>query len=226
MYIVEVVPITKGIFKESLTYFSAKEIPLGSIVEVPLRKSTAKALVIKRTNATEMKTELKSADFSARKISALKLKNFLSDRFIESVQETARFFGGTTGSILSNVIPKIVLENSEKLKVKKLEIKNKDKHEKLVIQANEEDRFTTYRGIIREEFAKKLSVLFIVPTLEDIGKAKEILKKGIEDYVFSFSSKTNKKDFVKLWNEAISEEHPVLIIATPSYLHIQEMILT
>ena len=121
MYTIEVIPIARGIFKEKLTYFTAKEVPLGSIVEVPIRKSTAKALVVKRVSVADAKTELRSADFSARKISAVKLKNFLPQQFIESAQETARFFGGNTGSVLGNIIPKIVLENSDKLKVKKID---------------------------------------------------------------------------------------------------------
>lgn len=220
MYAYDVIPITKGILKEKLTYFSLKDIPLGSIVEVPIRKKIVKALVTGKNNVSEIKSQLRGADFSVRKIGAVKVKNLLSPQFISSAEELARFFVSSTGAVLNNLIPKSILEISEKLKNNSAPAKNypKNSHEKLTIQADEDDRFTTYRNLIREEFAKNFSVLFIVPTLEDLNKAQKILEKGIGDFTFCFWSGMTKKELEKKWNKAVSLKHPVLIIATPQFM--------
>ena len=46
MKIVTVIPLKKGTWKENLTYFTAKDIPNGSIVVVPLRKQKVLGLVV------------------------------------------------------------------------------------------------------------------------------------------------------------------------------------
>ena len=56
MYILDVIPIAKGILREKLTYFSAKDIPLGSLVEIPVRKKLIKALVIDKKAVTDAKS--------------------------------------------------------------------------------------------------------------------------------------------------------------------------
>ncbi len=220
MFAIEVIPIVKGILKEKLTYFSNKEIPLGAIVEIPLRKKTAKALVSGKTSILEIKSQLKQADFSVKKIGTVKVKNFLPTEFIESAEETAEFFASSTGAILNNLIPKQVIEKSDKLKTESPEKRhNVNRHEKLVIQAGEEERFSTYRNLIREEFAKNLSVLFIAPTLEEINRSKKILEKGIEDFVFCFNSGMSPKELEDKWNRAVALKHPILLISTPQFIN-------
>jgi hypothetical protein len=52
MKIVTVIPLSKGIFKEELTYFTAKEISNGSVVKIPVRNKSILGIVIYSTDAS------------------------------------------------------------------------------------------------------------------------------------------------------------------------------
>ncbi len=41
---------------------------------------------------------------------------------------------------------------------------------------DKEERFTHYKSLIREEFARKQSVFFVLPTIEDIRRMKSQLE--------------------------------------------------
>lgn len=221
MYTIEVIPIAKGILKEKLTYFSNKDIPLGAIVEVPLRRKTVKALVSGKTKVIEIKSQLKKADFAVKKIKSVKVKKFLPTAFVESVEEAGNYFASSTGAILNNLVSKQTLERADKLKILNTNKDSpKDRHEKLLLQAGEDERFSTYRNLIREEFAKNLSVIFIVPTIEELNRSKKILEKGIENFVFCFNGSMTGKEIEKNWNTAVSLKHPVLIITTAQFMYL------
>src|SRR4051812_41466529 len=111
MYIVEVIPIAKGISKEKLSYFTSDIIPLGSLVEVELRKKKIKGLVISSVDAQEAKAQIRGADFGMKKIEKLNHRSFLSPAFIKAARQTADYFASTTGATLNALIPKFVLEN-------------------------------------------------------------------------------------------------------------------
>ncbi|TSC61220.1 MAG: Uncharacterized protein G01um1014107_70, partial [Parcubacteria group bacterium Gr01-1014_107] len=76
----------------------------------------------------------------------------------------------------------------------------------------------TYKSLIREEFARKHSVLFIAPTIEDTRRIVSVLEKGIEHYAFCLNSTLKKKELIELWNKIISLIHPVLVVATPQFM--------
>jgi primosomal protein N' (replication factor Y) len=86
------------------------------------------------------------------------------------------------------------------------------------IQGDDEERFGSYRAIIRQEFAKKLSVFICMPTAEDASRAYRLLEKGIEGYIFLLHSALPLKKTIEAWNAAVTQKHPVVIIATGGYL--------
>ncbi len=220
MKLLNVIPISRGINKESLSYFTGSDVTVGSVVKVPLRKKIIPAIVISVEDVADAKAEIKDADFQIRKVEKIKSTSLLSTEFMSAVAESALFFAGTSGSILNTVVPKTILEEAEKIRMKIGEIKKERAHEKLIIQCDEEERYATYKSLIREEFAKGYSVFFCLPTIQDIKKAHEKLSKGIEQYTFVLHSFLDKKEQVELWNKASQEEHPSLIISTGSFLGI------
>ncbi|MEK7552132.1 MAG: hypothetical protein AAB534_01825 [Patescibacteria group bacterium] len=221
MFIIDVIPIAKGILHEKLTYFSAKNIPLGSLVEIPVRKKMVKALVIDKRPIADAKSQIKGADFRVKKINSIKMERFLPSPFIETIKEVANFFASTSGAVLGSSFPKTILENlDDGFKIPEESEFLKNSHEKLLIQASDEERFSTYKSLIREEFAKDSSVLFIVPTIEDIKTAREFLEKGIENYTFCLNNGLKKKELIDLWKTALLETHPVLVIATPQFMYL------
>jgi primosomal protein N' (replication factor Y) len=220
MKLLSVIPISKGINKENLSYFTSSDVTVGSVVKVPLRKKTIPAIVTATEDVAEAKAEIKNADFEIRKVEKIKSSSLLSPEFMSAVAQTAVYFASTSGGILHSLVPKTILEEAEKIKTEIKELKDSRHHEKLVIQNNDEERYATYKSLIREKFAKGYSVFFCLPTVQDIKKAHEKLAKGIEQYTFVLHGLLSKKEQVELWNKASNEEHPSLIIATGSFLGI------
>ena len=67
MFIIECLPFSKGLNKESLSYFSAKSFEPGTLLKINLRGKNISALVLESRDAIEAKSEIKSADFSLKK---------------------------------------------------------------------------------------------------------------------------------------------------------------
>ncbi len=218
MRIVTVIPIGRGIGKDTLTYFTNKDAPLGSIVSIPLRKKIAYGLVIENKNAETLKTELKSLSYSIKKIEGIETRKFISNAFIRGAQKIADYNAGSVGSVLSSLIPSVVLEESAELPFEEKEISKGVFFETLLLQSDDPERYATYRSLIREEFAKGRSVFFCLPTTEDLLNARVILEKGIENYTHVLHSGFSKKEIVSTWKKIVNETHPTLIIATGSFL--------
>jgi primosomal protein N' (replication factor Y) len=220
MKLLKVFPIVKGVNKDSLSYFTGADVSVGAIIKVPIRKKTVPALVVSVESVADVKAEIKDAPFEIKKIEKVKATNLFSKEFIASANEAAQYFATTTGNILSSVIPNAILESADKISLSTITPNQVRISEKLVIQSDDEERFATYKSLIREEFARGYSVFFCLPTIQDIKKAYEKLSKGIEQYTFVLHGLLSKKEQIELWQKASNENHAVLIIATGSFLGI------
>ena len=210
MKLLEVIPIARGISAETLTYFTASEVAIGSIVKVPLRKKTIPAIVLSLQEVSEAKSSIKDLAYSVRKIKEIKSFDLILPKFMEASKEIADYLAASTGSVMNSIIPKNILLNADKLKIEiKAGAANSRPHEKFVLQADDEERYANYRSFIREEFAKGFSVFFCLPTIQDIKKTFEVLSKGIEQYAFILHSGMPKKEVLKNWMKVLSEAHPV-----------------
>lgn len=220
MKVLTVIPIKRAIGRETLSYFTAEEVSLGSIVKIPIKSKSAYGIVTEIADAKEIKADIKSLSFNLKKIENIESHSFLQDKFIEAARKISDYNAGTLGSVLSQLIPKVILEESDKLetilKVKPKEIFN----ETLLIQSDEEERYSTYRSLIREEFARNHSVYFCLPTTEDIINAKINLEKGIEKFTCILHSGLPKKQILETWKKIIESDHPLLIITTGSFISI------
>ena len=112
MNVITVIPISRGIGKETLSYFTASDVALGSLVEVPLRKKYVSALVVASADVRSMKAKLRGADFSLRKVEKLMAKPFLPEAFMRTVEEMAEFHAATIGATLNVMLPKKVLKSA------------------------------------------------------------------------------------------------------------------
>lgn len=220
MKLLEVIPISKGISKESLTYFAANDMPVGSIIRVPLRKKTVPAIVLSSQEAIDEKTAIKDSPYAIKKIKEVKSFELIQAKFIEASQETASYLAASSGAVINSLIPKIIILNAEKLKMESRKVANARAHEKFILQADDEERYANYRSLIREEFAKGFSIFFCLPTIQDIKKTFEILSRGIEQYAFILHGGLSKKEIMENWSKIVNEAHPVLIIATGSFLSV------
>jgi primosomal protein N' len=87
-----------------------------------------------------------------------------------------------------------------------------------VLQGDDDDRYGAYRSMIRQEFAQKKSLLFLAPTIEEASYVKSVLEKGIEKYIFIIHQGIIAKKIRETWNKAVEEKHPIVMIATPSFM--------
>ncbi len=220
MNILTIIPIVKGSIKDSLTYFTKEDVTKGSIVSIPLRKKTAYGLVIESKNIEDEKYNLKTLSYSIRKIEKTKARKIFSDNFIESSKLIADYYASNIGSVLFSLIPNVILENSIGINYSPKDTTSESFHEVLLLQSDDEERYATYKSLIREEFAKGKSVFFCLPTTEDLKNAKHTLEKGIERYTYTLHSLLPKKEVIETWQKIIEETHPVLIIATGLFLSI------
>ena len=100
MKIINVIPLQSGIFKETLSYFSSKNVPVGSIVSVSVRKKKINALVVSTEDAASAKSRIRNSSYSMKKLEDVKSKNFFTHPFIQAAKETAEYFATTTGEII------------------------------------------------------------------------------------------------------------------------------
>ena len=224
MNVVNVIPLSSGVFRDELTYFTSHAIELGTIVTISVRKKIIPALVVSQEPVINTKLRLREQGYTIKKLENISDKKPFSPEFISAAKKTAQYFASNTGAVLQSLIPKTILNEylNEKTTLPnakiRIQIKEKVVNEKLVFQAPHEDRFSTYKSLIREEFTKKSSVFFCVPTIADIESAYAFLGRGIKEYTFVLHSGLNKKQTTELWKKILEEEHPVLVIATSMFL--------
>ncbi len=222
MFIIEVIPIAKNLTAESLSYFTAKDVPLGAIVSIPLRKKMVKGIVIGVRPAEDMKEEIKSASFALKKLEEVKSTEFFSKAFMEMTRDAADYYATSVGSILNILAPEYILKNIGKLKTEKAEKRTrkdiKSIHEKYVVQGDDDERYGTWKSLVRQEFARKRSLFFLFPTIEEAEYAFSLLEKGIEGYAFLLHGSLPQKNIIETWNKVVKEPHSVVIIATGGFL--------
>lgn len=224
MRIITVIPIARGINKDTLTYFTKEDVALGCVVSIPIRSKIAYGLIVGTKEVHEAKSEIKNLTYNIKKIDEVKSQSFLQESFVKSVEDIADYYATSMGAVLSALIPKAILEASEEigknfnLKDNPESKQNDISHETLLLQSSDEERYATYKSIIREEFARGHSVFFCLPTTEDIKNAKHTLEKGIEVYTYTLHARLKKDEIVSLWQKILTEKHPVLIIATGTFL--------
>lgn len=217
MKLVTVIPITKGFFKEHLTYFTSHDIEMGALISVPVRKKLVPGLVVEVQSIQDKKSDIKTLTYGLKRAHGLISKQFFTPECIEAARATARFYVAPLGQVIKNFVPKAILET----KGHEVAVKGAPsggRYERVAIQAGDEERLAYYKSLIREEFAKKRSVFFCAPTLADIELALPLLEKGIEEYTLLFHGGLTQKQLLELWNRVATETHPILIVATPSFL--------
>ena len=217
MYIVSVAPIKRGIPIDELSYFTKDPIEVGALVSIPLRGRSVPGLVIRSIPAQEAKSELRQADFALKKLERVRAQSFFAPGFIRAAITTANEFAASPGAAIQALFPNALLTMKQ---TKEMPLQKERRGQRYIFQAEEEERFATYKSHIREVFARGGSCFVVLPTLQDIESTFAKLEKGISNYTFILHSGLTKKETEKRWNAIIATNHPVLIIGTPLFLSI------
>ena len=211
MKIVTVIPLEKGVFKTDLTYFTAKDIKNGSIVSVPIRNKKILALVVSCQDVSNEKSEIKDMPFKLKKIDEIKKHSIFRNEFLESTFILSSYFVSKKNSGIISLIPSIFREKYDEIEKfsnnknlsKETEIINTSQNikiEKLLLQANLEDRLSFYKTLIRGYFAQKKSIFIVLPTEYDLEIFYQSLSKGIENFTFLMHGKLKPKNIIKTMN--------------------------
>ncbi len=216
MKIVTVTTIDRNHQKGPLTYFTAKDVSVGDVVAVPVRKKTVYGLVEGLEEASKEKAAIKSSAFGLKKISKVATPPPFSMSFVAAARMTAEYYATSTGAVLSAATPDRLIH---RLGFQKAPIEeNNIAPNVAVLQANDADRYAHYRSCVRETFSHVRSVLILVPTIQDADTISSILSKGIEPYVHILHSMRSVKEINTSLAALNNEQHPLLIIATPGFM--------
>jgi primosomal protein N' (replication factor Y) len=223
MKIIHAIPLGRGIFRDSLSYFSSKDINPGAIISVSVKNKQTPALVISSQSVDDVKAAIKDADYPIKKISGVKAKGIVRPEFVQAAIETANYFGYSLGPVLRSLLPKTILESSSSLDLGELKpTPSRTNHSfggfVSALQDTDQERLSFYKSLIRETFAQNGSVFLCLPTAQDLEPVISRLERGISEYTFVFHSNLSRKELLDRWHRAINMTHPILIVATPSFL--------
>jgi primosomal protein N' len=220
MYIIEVIPLTRGSYIDSLTYYSGTAYDTGSIIEVPLRKSTVPAMVTGVKPLSAARNALRAATFSLKKLPAELSAQPLPPSLIETAKLLCASHPAQLGAVLYALLPPEVRDGTQPTQYTSAVSHADIRPEIEVLQATYDDRFIAYRSKIREVFAHSGSVLFVVPTAADIDRVIETLSSGIENRVVIFSPHYTKKKMAASYEAFYDLTNAKLIITTPRHAYL------
>ena len=222
MNLLHVIPIARGIGKETLTYFTSLPVFPGALVSVPLRKHTVPALVVEVEDALEAKTKIRSAGHTMRKVEELLTPAVFTPAFIAAARNTADFHATTTGAILARFTIQSFTEPFARdiidTRSKKSPAHSGTTADTGLLQTERDERFAAYRRMIRESFARNESVFLLVPETGFVAQLEESIGKGISDRVIILHGGLSPTARAAAWAKAITASHPILVIGTGAFL--------
>ncbi|MDE1941018.1 MAG: hypothetical protein KGI66_02780 [Patescibacteria group bacterium] len=234
MNIITVIPLSRAKVAEELSYFTSAEVPVGAIVAVPLRSKSIHAVVTKAEKAEDLKSYIKSAPFQIRKLGRVKAAAFFPAEFVAAARELAETYATTLGAVIDSVIADVLLDNASKIQAPlprqaslivggDAPAAGRAKHgsagsERIfAVQGDDADRMSSWRSLIRQEFARKRSLAIYVPTIEDCINIFSELEKGIEGFIFALHSGLGKKKTIETWAKIADTDHPIVVVATGAF---------
>jgi primosomal protein N' len=216
MFVIEVIPLKRGIFTESLSYYSAVSYEPGTLLVIPLRSKETTALVTSSKPVSAAKAALKTATFSLRKLEVQKEAAKLPSSLVRSAEKIAQLVPSSLGAILFSLLPPHIRDGERKYPKTSEHTGTEDPTPRLLTDTSA-NRYIAYRSHIRQTFAHRGSVVFVVPTSAAVEQAKRKLEGGIESRVITFSSGATKKQLGSAYEAFEDLRHAKLIITTPSF---------
>jgi primosomal protein N' len=217
MQIVQVIPITKSINSEVLTYFSVKEVALGKLVTVPLRKKEIKAIVVQSESVVNMKTQLRGANYQIRNVIEVHDSHVFSSAFLHTCNILKDFYVTSTGRMLNQVTPSFILKNIEEWHYPSQKKRSSKGFRQLLLQRGYYDRITYYKTMIREHMFQKESLHIICSTIDESKIIFEKLQKNNNNIYLLHSGLTQKK-LRETYKEMSDLTSPSFLISTPGFV--------
>lgn len=216
MYVVEVVPIGRGVHVSSLSYFSSNAFGRGSIVRVPLRKKTVSGIVIGIEEVSRVKTALRAATFSLKRLPEQTETQKIAGSLLRTVDALADYYAAQPGAVLFALLQNDIIRGAVPLPQYDTEPVSLPITPE-ILQAETSERYRIYKGTVRQAFANRSSVVIIAPTPGEVTYLRDSFKKGIEQHVVTLTSTMSAGARAQAFQKLENLEHPILFIATPQY---------
>ncbi len=218
MRIVSAVPILRGIAPDILSYYTSLKIEPGSLIEVPIRKKFAPALVVAVTDVKESSSDIRRAAYKLKKVKRVISLSALPAAVMTTAEHLLHFYAAPLGSVLYSVIPQHLFSAPKFLDIlATLTPSTKDGTFPMpprILQLAYDERLARYRSIIRESFSQRKSTIVIAPTRAEAEDLFNKLSKGVEDHAYLLVSTLTPKQQRAKWEEAMTDSDPVLVVGT------------
>jgi primosomal protein N' len=219
MNLVTLIPIAKGIPRDEISYFSAREIQLGTLVTVPFGKRTIQGVVIDIHPVRDAKSFIKQSSFTLRNITEIHNHLILPREIFLAAQDTARWYAQPIGPLLKTMLPEKLFDVF--LHHPPTQLFHKPPFRTCVsIQASREDRIATYKTTIRENLARKMSTLIVVPSRIHGESLVQALEQGLEHKLLFIHGQQTPTALSKNLELIFSSPEPLVVITTPAFASI------
>jgi primosomal protein N' len=213
MYIVEIIPLQKGIPRDTLSYFSMKDVPLGAIVSVPLQSRSIEGIVIHVNSARDMKSSIRTGNFSLRQINGVVTEQGFPKKIIDRLIILSEQSMMPVGTLITQLFPEQTFQfflNWKPSLVQKTEIR--------LIQSSCAGRYEHFKTIIKEQGGKQKSVHIIASTPFEVKKIANFLTDQQSQTVIVFhglQKPTEREENYTLIQKTLT---PVIICSTPQFI--------
>lgn len=219
MKILTIIPIAKGIPRDQLSYFSAKPVPVGTLVTVPFGNRSIKGVVVDQSEVRDLKGSIKSNNFALRNVTTVHTDQGLPSSIFQAGQSTAHFFAQRIGAVLETMIPHYVFDYYATHTVPQ-PTSTRLHTDIRGIQVCYTERISLYKTIVRENLGKAASTLIIVPSVIQAEMLYSALKSGIEEVLFVAHGRKTKKQLMSITDTVLESSSPIVLIATAPYTSI------
>lgn len=220
MFVVDVIPIGRGVSIGSLSYFSSEQYERGTIVTIPVRNKMMSAVVMRAVEASATKTALRAATFSLKRLPEQERLTSLPPSFMAAVDALAEYYATQPGAVLFSLLPTEIRNGTIPLPFTTIEQQRVHVTPE-IFQATVEDRSVSYRSIVRQAFANNTSVIVVTPSGGDVDRITNLLSTGIKKHVIVLNRAIGVRELRKSYERIADMSHPVVIIASPQYAFIE-----
>lgn len=225
MFVIEVIPLQRGIRIDALSYFGSVAYPPGTLLTVPIRNRMVRAMVTSTEEVSVAKTALRAATFSLKKLPPQERVEQLSPALIKTAESLSASYAISVGLVLYSLLPSNI-QNGETALPHTHHLNGSEKHLPEILQANRIERYLAYRSLVRETFAHSGSLLMVVPSSIEAQELFDTLSSGIEDRIIVLTSTMPKKALNEAYTKLDDFSKPQLIIATPAHSIIERHDIT
>lgn len=216
MFVIEVMPLGRGMPLAGLSYFSKDPYPRGTLLSIPIRKKIGQGVVMSSEPVPLAKAAVRSAGFLLRRLPSQETVESLSPSLLAAVEELAEYYASRPGAVLFSLLPKEIKNGTVPILIpEKGDPAGEYSYE--VFQTLEEERIIAYRSLVRSSFAEHKSIVFAAPTIASAEYLFATLADGIPGRAFLLHGEAGAKKIRSAYAALGERTHPVLIVATPQY---------